>query len=733
MRKFFKICVLVFFLVIFIVAIIFSSVFLTPSKIEFCSEKLDNTSDFINFYDKQNNLITTKTNGNYLPEKPIPTHVKNAFVAIEDKNFYVHNGIDIKRMIKACFVNLKKRSFSQGASTISQQLIKNTHLSNDKTISRKIDEIKLTFKLESKYTKDEIITMYLNTIYFGENSFGIVSASKKYFNKSPDELSVAEGATLAAIVQAPSKLNPISNLENCIKRRNLVLKRMWELGYISQIEFDKYSNETIEIAVKEDEIYQPYLKACITELENECNITPYALKNCKIITYYDEEFQKTIYDNQIEEHDFQGIIIDNESCGILGYVSTCGEIEREIASTAKPILVYGPAIDKGIINELTVIKDEKVSFGDYSPQNFNDEYYGNVSVKFAISKSLNVPCVKILNSLGVKTAKEYSNKLNIKASNDGLSLALGNLGNGIAFKNLVGAYTSFANFGDYKKPRFIRQIIDTNGKVIYSEDTAITKVYQPSSATLINDMLLDCSKTGTAKKLSYLNFDICSKTGTNGTKNGNIDSYSIAYTTKHTFGIWNGNADNSPMPNECTGSNAPTYVLGKICDKVYENVKPSNFTKKEVSECLIDKISYDSDGSILLADINTPDKYVVRAIFPNSQLPKDTSDRFIAMSNFEYELKLDENLLTISYSLPDYAEIEIYKNFNNQKISVFKGRENYSEQLIDEGIYIYSVFLTINGKTPIICDEIILSQVLYNKKIDGTTSVETPDNWWVID
>ena len=730
MKKFFKVSLIIFLSFVAVIFTTFAIIFLTPSKIELDAKKLINTSDFVNFYDEHNNLISVSS-GTVFKEDltPLSPLIKNAFVAVEDKNFYLHKGLDYKRILKAIYVNLKSFSFKQGASTISQQLIKNTHLTNEKTLKRKIQEIKLVKKLEQNYTKDEIITMYLDTIYFGENTFGIYNASKHYFDLSPNQLSVAQIATLAGLISAPSKLNPNANLDACLKKRNNVINKMYEQNYISFEEKNNALNEPLEVANAETDHLSPYLNACINEIENIKGLSPYSLKNCKVYTYFDKKLQSELATYEATA-DYQAIVLNNDSCGVLAYYSTTGEIEREIASCVKPILIYAPCIEENYLTEYTKIKDEPTDFFGYKPKNYGDKYYGEVTIKTAISKSLNVPAVKVLDGFGLDKIKPYANKLNIPITNNGLSVALGNLGNGVKLKELASAYTTFANFGEYKNAHFIREIVDNKGITIYKNNEDFKKVYSPATCSVITDCLVDCCKNGTGKKASYLPFEVAVKTGTNGTEKGNLDCYSIGYTTKNTIGVWLGNKDNTLLDNSETGSNTPTYLLSRFFEFLYKDKYPPNFTYQDLTDVVIDKLSYELDGEILIADNNAPKEYTLNLKLKKDSLPSLQSTRF---TNYDLDIKvnLNDNKVEFEFVVPNYINLEIYKIFNGLKSQIECDNLSAQDLLNDNGLYDYYAVITILGKEKIICEPQKITTINYEKENATGNPDGIPNEWWI--
>jgi len=276
---------------------IYFQIITAPYKLD--KNKLISFVETASFYDDKDNLVLLDgSSNNYTKITNIPDHVKNAFIAVEDKRFYNHNGIDYKGLFRALINNIKTSSFKQGGSSISQQLIKNTHLSSEKTLKRKLVEIKLTLDLESRFSKDEILEKYLNTIYFGENCFGIEVASRKYFNKSPNELTVSEGALLAGVIKAPTIYSPFNNKEKAIKRRNVVLDLMEQQGYLTKSQLDNAKNESIWFYEHaETNVFTSYLKKAQSQAEKILELSPYALSQCKIYTYLNQEMQNDIVNN----------------------------------------------------------------------------------------------------------------------------------------------------------------------------------------------------------------------------------------------------------------------------------------------------------------------------------------------------------------------------------------------------------------------------------------------------
>ncbi|MBP5177381.1 MAG: transglycosylase domain-containing protein, partial [Clostridia bacterium] len=620
--------------------------------------------------------------------------VKNAFIASEDKNFYRHKGYDIARIIKAFFVNAKSGAYVQGASTISQQLIKNTQLTGEKTIKRKLKEIKLAQKLESIYQKDEILTMYLNNIYFGENCYGIENAAYFYFGKSQSELDLSEASLLAATIRSPSKINPLADLAATREKQSQVLKAMKNCGFITETEETAAKNANTNIvAGKNGNIASPYFCALESELYEIIDRSISETRNYKVFTGYDNDIQSAIagVDDGLD-CDRQSIVLSNDDGFVSAYHSTCGEVSRMPASTIKPIAVYAPAIENGLITQLTILKDEPFTVDGYTPKNFDDRYYGAVTARDALKLSLNVPAVKILNAIGVKRSLAALEKVGFATGSDAaLNLALGHVDGGVKLKTIVGAYATFANFGLYKKPRFIRKITDNDGKVLYSAKTSGVRAFSSGTASVVTDMLKECAKSGTAKRLKDLNFDVACKTGTYGNENGNTDAYSVAYTSDKTVATWLGNADGSYMPASYTGGGFATEAVKSILNNVYREKRPRDFLVEGATCFDVDKYALYSYGEVLVADENTPDEYVIKGLFTDENKIFEKSTVFTRPKICGEQVLLKKGKATISFVKPKFYYVRIYKKTDKEKSLVYEGYGDGFDDYPTEGVCQYSV------------------------------------------
>lgn len=645
------------------------------------------------------------------PYTQIPQHTVYAFVDTEDKNFFSHNGFDYKRMVKAAINNVGSHSFKEGASTISQQLIKNTHLTQEKTFKRKFKEWKLTRQLEKRYSKEEILERYLNTIYFGHSCFGLTAASEFYFGKTPDQLTIGESAVLAGLVKSPNYYSPFKNPEKCEQRKKIVLKLMQKNGHLSEEEKKRALLEELPTPPLQTEHNAGYLHFVFDELSALSE--KYSFKiggNIQIRTALDQKLQAETEKiaSSYSDCDKAVFILDQEQAAFKACVSSVGKIKRLPGSLLKPLLVYAPAIEENILSPATLILDEKVDYNGYAPENYDGNFHGYVSAREALEKSLNIPAVKTLESLGVKKASVYLEKLGLPVAkeDESLALALGGMKEGFALQDILSAYASFANGGKYRECGFITEI-SINGKRVYKRTTENTPVFSQATSYLINDMLKGTAKNGTAKKLRSLPFPIAAKTGTVGTEKGNTDAYALSYTQKDCIGVWLGNADNKKI--EHTGGGAPCNLLFSLNEYLYEEYQKQNISIPDFQACkdvlcvALDKTAYYDTHTLSLADDAAPSEYTFKELFKKQCIPTKKSDIFSNPSIFTPTLHLEKEGVKILFDKhsPNFYEYKIIRYDYATHNTVYQG--GFIESFLDRDIqsnkkYLYTVIPSFNGK-----------------------------------
>ncbi len=643
----------------------------------FASKKLDENllsvlNTPIEIYDKDNNLIESDIYiKNLVTIDDLPKYVGDAFIAIEDKDFYKHKGISYKGIARAMLNNIKSGSFAQGGSTISQQLIKNTHLTNKKTLSRKIDEALLTQQLEDKFSKKEILQAYLNAIYFGQGTFGIEKASQKYFSKPAKNLTIAEAATLAGIIKSPLKYSPTQNYNACKSRRNLVLNEMFLAQKITKEELDKSLNEEINLKISKTDLGENnYNNMAIDEASNLLNMPEQELilGGYKIYTYQDKALQTKV-ENTINSLDYNcdklSVVLDNKTSNVLAYAGNSkynlSNKKMQPGSILKPIAVYAPALEEKVVMTSSQILDEKINIGDYSPKNYDNKYHGWVSVKESLAKSYNVPAVKLLEYVGINKSKNYCKKFGLNIdSNKGYSIALGGLKEGVDFLSMANSYTAFANKGFIGAPSFIKCIKNKYGRTIYTDTNSQSKVISEDNAYLMTDMLKESVNIGTAKKLKDISKDnLASKTGTAGSSQGNTDIWNITYSPKYTTAVWFGKTDGKLLPQNFTGGNQTTLAVKSIVKYLGDKsafAMPRTITKKYISN-----IDLEEDKKIVLAPENMTDRHKTLALFSSNNIPTKQSNKLINAPKVELSGNVFDDKIVLNFDAKKYIKYEIYR------------------------------------------------------------------------
>ena len=627
----------------------------------------------------------------------LPKHLPDAFVATEDKRFYRHHGFDLHGICRATVKNVKSHSLKEGASTISQQLIKNTHLSQEKTLKRKLKEIKLTRQLEKKYSKPQILETYLNTIYFGHSCYGIADAARFYYGKDADQLTLAESALLAGLIKSPNNYSPFNSQENALQRRTVVLGLMLEQNLITKSQYETAVNAHLPTTYFKSN-NNSYANQCLQEMDRILEKAGIPINGkIEIYTYFQPDLQ-TILEREASSPtcDKTILVINNETHGVEAFLSTLSSSPRQPGSLIKPLLIYAPAFEKGVLSPVSPILDERTDFGDYSPTNYQNEYNGYVSARTAIAKSLNVPAVKTLNTLGLEAIKAYAEKLSlpIPEADQNLSFALGGMTHGYRFKNLVDAYTTFANDGFYSPSNFIKEI-KIDGRSVYQVKSDKRSVYSPETAYLITDTLLTTVREGTAKKLRDLPFEIAAKTGTVGAKSGNTDAYTVAYTSEHTIGVWLGNADYSSI--DTSGGNLPCSICREIAKTLYQGHTPHPFDQPiGVKSYNVDKYTYEHEHRVLLSDPLAPIHYRQTELFNVRYAPVEQSKLFHAPSVQKPMIEYCNGRVKISYEIapPNFYRYQVIRTSGKSSKVIYDGKsftELYDDKLKENTTYEYSI------------------------------------------
>ncbi len=557
----------------------------------------------------------------------LPKHTADAFIAIEDKRFYSHKGVDYKRMASALWKNITSRSFREGASTITQQLIKNTHLSNEKTLKRKLVEIRLARELEREFDKNQILESYFNILYFGSGIRGLGTASRIMFDKPASELTLAQSAALASIINNPSKYSPYKNQENLEARKNLVLRQMLQQGFISESDYAAASAERLTFCKnKQNQFIEGLVKNACDKLG--CSEKQLFLKNYTLQTALDTNIvgsaRKAIKNANIDGH-VRVLVLNNATGGVACDETNTNKYlnpKRSPASAIKPFVSYAPALENGY-TPLTQILDTPTTFGDYAPQNFKNIYRGYQSLTDCLIYSSNVAAVKLLQDVGIEKSRAIAQDfgLSFEQSDNSLALALGGMERGITLTELANAYRTLANGGVYSDIAYLQSAKSYDSVVYTAADGGRRAVYD-DTAYLLTDMLTQCAQRGTAKKLKNHGI-IAAKTGTNGDKNGNYDCYCVAYTPEYTVAVWFG-SNEKPLDNKVTGATCCNIITSMFDDGALRADKRFA-VPQSVAYYEIDDYELNDSHKVYLADPLLPPRYRRRVLLSKRHLPVQKS------------------------------------------------------------------------------------------------------------
>jgi len=541
--------------------------------------------------DEQGNEITKLyiENRELVDIAEIPEYVQQAFISVEDQRFYEHHGIDVRSIGRALYKDILAGGKVEGGSTITQQLAKNVFLTNDKTWLRKTKEAIIAVNLEKRYSKSKLLEMYLNQVYFGHGAYGIKAAAELYFNKDVSELTLEEGALLAGIPKAPSTYSPISNIEKSKERRNTILSLMGDQHYISYDEVVRTQGKTVKLQVNKKQ-ENPWLTTYVDMVFDEAK-EKYALSNEELLrggytikVPLKVNLQKSAYELFQKSDYFPGtdgnaqgafVLMDNKSGGIIAAIGGREyvpkglnrlNITRQPGSTFKPIAVYAPTLETKRFQPYSLLKDEKLSYGEYSPQNVDHQYAGEISMFDAIVSSKNAAAVWALSELGIKKSKDYLHKVGIDIKDNGLAIALGGLSEGVTPLQMANAYRTFTTNGNYSDHFLIEEIKDREGKVIAKHQSQPDPVYSPQTAWDMTRMLQHVVSEGTAQN-GMFNGELAGKTGTTsfpGVEGAAKDAWFVGYTENVVGAIWMGYDKTDKEHYLKHGSSYPTKLFKDI-------------------------------------------------------------------------------------------------------------------------------------------------------------------------
>ncbi|WP_396125370.1 transglycosylase domain-containing protein [Bacillus sp. Marseille-Q3570] len=566
------------------VAIVFAGNYVIDEKdlvMSSASTLVDEDGDTITrLYDQNRDLIKIED---------VPEHVQEAFIAVEDRRFYDHPGIDFQAISRALYKDILSGSRVEGGSTITQQLAKNIFLSHEKTLLRKTKEATIAINLERKYTKKKILEMYLNQIYFGHGAYGIQAASKLFFNKDVSELSLEEGALLAGLPKAPNGYSPIAHPEKSKDRRNTVLSLMERLDYITAEEAVRAQGKTVALdlsRIEKDPAYLTYIDMVLKEVKEKyaLSTTEVLQGGYKIVVPMSPEAQQASYKAMQEDKYFRGsdpkespqgafVLMDSHTGGVMAvqggrnYVAqgfNRVNARRQPGSTFKPLAVYGPAMETNNWEPYSLLKDEPLKYNGYEPENYNDKYQGSVSMYKAIEDSLNAPAVWLLNEIGLTKSLKYIQEMGMDVEERKLGVALGGLDEGVTPLQITRGFSAFANGGEMVEPFFVKEIYDRDGKLIGKAEVETKKVFSKQNAWFMTKMLESVIKEGTGKR-GHVNTSLAGKTGTttlDEAEGGNKDLWFAGYTPNAVGAVWIG-YDRTTKDRYMTGTSSDATLMFK--------------------------------------------------------------------------------------------------------------------------------------------------------------------------
>lgn len=557
-------------------------------------------------------------NRTILKSEDIPDQAKQATLTAEDRNFYRHFGVDFKGLARAVVLDVFGGR-RVGGSTITQQFVKNAILTNKKSVDRKIKELILSLEIEAMFSKDEILTFYLNEIPYGSNNYGIQSAAKAYFGKDAHDLTLDEAALLAAIPQAPTYYSPYGTHTDALKaRRNWILGSMAELGYVTQAEADKAAAKEIAVVARHDSIEAPhyvfYIREQLVDMFDEQTVEEGGLK---VTTSLDVNFQRkaqaAIDDGMKKVASYGGsnaalVSVKPETGEILAMVGSHDYFDtahdgnvnvtlaaRQPGSSFKPV-VYATGF-KGRFNPATVLWDVSTDFGNYRPDNYNGQFNGPVTIRTALSNSLNIPAVKMLGLVGLGEALKTAHDLGLTTLNQperyGLSLVLG--GGEVRPLDMAGAFAVFANGGTYRPPVSILKVESPDGKVLFEHKPGKgeKEVLDPAIAAEITDILSDNNARslifGSRSALFFPNRPVAAKTGTTQEFR---DAWTVGYTPGLSTAVWVGNNNNTPMRGGADGSVVAAPIFHRYLETALDPSDARAFTKpSSLKSVTVDRLS----------------------------------------------------------------------------------------------------------------------------------------------
>lgn len=579
-----------------------------------------------------------------VPIKIMPDNLIRALIITEDRSFYQHSGIDLKGIFRAIFRDIKAGKFVEGASTITQQLSKTLFLQPRKTLLRKAKEAFLSFQIERRYTKDEILELYLNQIYFGSGAYGVESAARIFFGKPVNDLNLSECALLAGLPKSPSRYSPLIDKDMALKRRNIVLKQMKDTGVISEAVFNIAKEAPLNIAKQnKPSVKAPYFIEFIRFfLENTIGSSRLYKGGLTVITTLDFKLQKaaelavekglSALEHRMKQQFIKNpdpqcalVSLDGVSGGILAMVggrdfskssfNRATIARRQPGSAFKPI-VYAYAIEQGF-SQSKIILDAPVAFKignrkkEWQPNNFSEDYKGEMTLRTALALSKNIPAVRLIEMLGPSSVAKFAHTMGIESALlPNLSLALGT--SEVKLINLTAAYSVFPNKGKLIEPYGVMEVLDVKGRRVWHVKPQKKVVISRESAAIITDMLRSVIQDGTGQIAKVIEYPVAGKTGTT---NEFKDALFIGFSPSITTGVWVGQDTFTTIGKGETGNRAALPIWIEFMQRAILDRAIQYF---DIPDDVV-KVSIDSSTGLLATD-NSPN--AVKALFKKGTEPR---------------------------------------------------------------------------------------------------------------
>lgn len=679
----------------------------------------------------------------------LPQVLVDAVIATEDSRYFEHSGIDLRRIGGAVIANFKRGFGSEGASTITQQVVEKSFLSPEKKLKLKAQEAWLSLRLERKYSKEEILEMYLNKIFYGSNAYGVGEAAKVYFGKEDlNELTLPEAAILAGLPQRPTAYNPFESPDLTRGRMETVLKLMVRHGKISQADADKAKEVDIPSLLTDKQPsskqYEAFLQQVQKEVKEKLDGADIYTDGLKVYTTLDRGVQEHVEflltdsdENPIpypdDEMQAGMVVLDTKNGAIRavgGRRNSQGKRELNYAinatfqpgSTAKPIMAYGPAIEYNKMSTYHQINDDKpyeIAGSSNPVRNWNRKYSGWMSARYALNQSLNVPALKTLEETGYSNAQKFAEGLGIKFANDQMSIrdAIGGTSTEVSPLQLAGAYRAFGNEGIYNDPYAVTKVEFPDGRIVELKPEP-EEAMSDYTAYMITDMLKSAISEGTGTLANIPGLDVAGKTGTTNLEKveGSPDSWFSGYTTNYTIAVWTGGYTNeegqrAPMPD----TKIPHALFKNTMTEISKDIETPDFKKpSSVVEVAVEKGS----NPAALASDYTPSSQIVKELFVKGNEPKKTSEKFEGLdpvSGLKAKYDEDSNAIKVEwkYDTDEDVSFEISAGIDGGEVQGLSSTDDTSMEIsnVDVGAEYSIQVVAVNGS---------------NKSDPKTTKVKVP-------